>query len=180
MQRTAIILLIITAVLLMAYPFWGLLHPQTYVLNLAAHFPYADGVGDHQVRRSAALVWAPNGILASCLVCLAGFVANPTRTLHARWAGACLIVYPFVRTTVDAYIGLNLTAHTAEPEFVFVVGPEKLFFLLVGVILLGLASALSTQETARPERAHPETTYLHAPDSQATYSEPVHPDTAAR
>jgi len=38
MQRTAIILLIITAVLLMAYPFWGLLHPQTYILELAAHF----------------------------------------------------------------------------------------------------------------------------------------------
>ncbi len=156
MRPTAIFVLVASAILLMLYPFWGLLHPQSYEAELAAHYAFAEGVRPHQVQRSAAMVWAPNGILASCFVCLAGFVANPARTLHARWAGGCLIAYPFVRTAIEAWSGLNLTSHAPDAEVTVVFSSDKLLFLVMGLALFGIASTVGTALENRAASAEEE------------------------
>lgn len=141
MRLAAIILLGLGAAALMAYPLWGLLSPETYAHELKAHYAYGEGASDMQIRKSAAMVWAPNGLLASAFVCLAAFTATPRRTAHARWAGACLIAYPFVRTLVEALSGLNLTLHVEGVEVAAQFSSEKLVYIAFGVALLGIASA---------------------------------------
>ena len=147
MRLTATLTLIAAAVVLMLYPFWGLLHPQSYETVLLAEFGLAEGVSPGQVRRSAAMNWAPNGILASAFVCLSGFVRHPGRSLHARWSGGCFIVYPFLRAAIDAWSGFNLTSYTPEPEFTLFFSGEDLVYVVFGVVFLALTSTAKLSQT---------------------------------
>ena len=146
MKLTAIIVLATTALLLMLYPLWGLLHPESYGAVLQAEFDLTESIAPDLVQRSAAMNWAPNGILASAFVCLAGFVARPGRRIHAHWAGGCLIVYPLVRSIADGLSGLNLTSHSPEPEFALFFGGENLVYMVFGLAVLGIASAMPLPE----------------------------------
>ncbi len=145
MQRFAISVLVAVAALLMLYPLWGLLGPESYVLLLYAEFGLSGDVAPDLVQRSAAMNWASNGILASSFVCLAGFVADPTRTIHARWAAGCLIAYPFVRATVLAWMGFTLTSHTEDPEFIWFLRVEDTVYLVFGIALLGILASRTEQ-----------------------------------
>ncbi len=140
MKLTASIILVAAAVLLMLYPLWGLLHPQSYEAVLLAEYGLTDTTSPDQIRRSAAMNWAPNGILASAFMCLSGFVRQPERGIHARWAGGCFIAYPFLRAAIDAWSGFNLTSHTPAPDFTLFFGGEDTVYLVFGVVFLALAS----------------------------------------
>lgn len=147
MKLTAIVVLLAAALMLMVYPFWGLLHPESYEPILLAEFGMAEGVAPDLVQRSAAMNWAPNGILASSFVCLAGFVANPARLIHAHWAGGCLIVYPFVYAIFEAWSGYNLTSRSSDAEFTLFLGGKQLVYIAFGMAVLGIASGIPRPET---------------------------------
>ncbi len=146
MKHTAITVLVAAAVLLMLYPFWGLLYPQSYAAMLATEHTMAVAVTPDQVRRAAAMNWAANGLLASCFVCLAGFIAKPARTLHARWAAGCLLAYPAVRSLSEAIRQQTLNVHGADTPFALSLSVNDLFYVLMGIALLGIAAT-----AARPK-----------------------------
>ncbi|SHG97105.1 hypothetical protein [Ferrimonas marina] len=140
MKKFAVGVLILTAVLLLLYPLWGLLSPQSYAPELMAHYSYGEGATMEQVQRSAALLWLSNGVLALGLIVLSLFLLRPGKLTWLKLAGYCLVLYPFVRAAVVVLSGLNLTSHIEDAEVALQISSEHLFYLVVGIALLGLAS----------------------------------------
>lgn len=141
MKTTARLILMFSAALLLLYPFWGLLNPSSFVSELAEHYAFAEGVSSGQVRASAAMLWISNGVIAIALFALAQYISLPTKAAHARLAGAGLILYPFFRTLVEVWSGLNLTSHATGVEVSIHLSSEKLFFVIFGLAVLGLSSS---------------------------------------
>lgn len=143
MKLSAGIILWIGGALLLAYPFWGILYPDSYAQELSQHYAYAEGVSAGQVKSSAAMLWLSNGVIALGFFFLAAFISRPEKSLYAKLAGTSLILYPFFRTFVEVWSGLNLTSHASGVEVPVEFSAEKLFFVAFGIALLGLAAAVS-------------------------------------
>lgn len=147
MRFTARAMLLFAGALLLVYPLWGLLSPESYFTEeLSQHYIYAEGVSLSQIRHSAAMLWLSNGIIALALIQLASFVSNPQMLLPARIAGIALIVYPVARTVVETWVSLILTSHASGIEVPLQFSSEKLFFVVFGVAVLGVAAAISELE----------------------------------
>ncbi len=102
-----------------------------------------------------AMLWISNGIIALSFFSLSQYISHPTRALYAQLAGVGLILYPFFRTLVEVWNGINLTSHVAGVEVSIDISSEKLFFIVFGMALLGVASAWaelnkSSNQTALP------------------------------
>lgn len=155
MRIAARSILLLGGTLLLLYPFWGLVFPASFETELSEHYAFAEGVSFNQVRMSAAMLWISNGIIALSFFSLSQYISHPTRALYAQLAGVGLILYPFFRTLVEVWSGINLTSHAAGVEVSIDISSEKLFFIVFGLALLGVASAWaelnkSSNQTALP------------------------------
>ena len=141
--------------LLLLYPFWGLVSPTSYVAELSEHYAFAEGVSSNQVRASAAMLWISNSVIALAFFSLAQYISFPKRELYAKLAGVGLILYPFLRTLVEVWSGINLTSHAVGVEVSVTFSSEKLFFIVFGLALLGVASAWAEHNKSSNRTASP-------------------------
>lgn len=137
----------ISAVLLLAYPFWGILAPESYAMELQQHYPFGEGATTAQIAVSAAMLWASNGILALSFLLLALFIQHPQSRNLITTGGFLLVLYPFVRTAVEVYSGLNLTSHVEDVPVGVEFSSEKALYIVFGIAMIGLGTAISKLET---------------------------------
>lgn len=149
MKTGARSILLLGGALLLLYPFWGLLYPLSYVTELSEHYAFAEGVSPGQVRASAAMLWISNGVIAFAFFSLARYISFPSRARYVRFAAAGLILYPFCRTLVEVWSGINLTSHATGVEVSVNISSEKLFFIVFGLALLGISSAWAELNNSR-------------------------------
>ena len=143
MKKSARAILWIGGALLLLYPFWGIFYPESFSEELSQHYAFAEGVSSNQVRISAAMLWLSNSVIALGFFFLAAYISRPAKEIYAMLAGIALILYPFARTFVEVWSGLNLTSHATGIDVAIEFSSEKLFFVVFGLSLLGLASACS-------------------------------------
>ncbi|MBY5992942.1 hypothetical protein [Ferrimonas balearica] len=153
MKPLASILLVLSAALLLIYPLWGLLSPESYAEELMAHYVYAEGFELGKVQLSAALLWLSNGVLALSLVALAVFLYRPHNSALLQRSGLALALYPFVRAFVEVRIALNLTAHVDDAAVTLSISAEKLFYLVMGIGLMAIAKVVSAPGASRHTEA---------------------------
>ncbi len=143
MRSTARLLLVCGAAALLAYPLWGLLDPSSYAVELKEHYAFADGASSRQIRSSAAMLWLSNGVLAIAFISIARYIKQPRQSAFATFAGFALITYPFVRTFIEVWSGLNLTSHIETASISIELSSEKAFYIVYGMAIIGIASAWS-------------------------------------
>jgi hypothetical protein len=143
MRTTARFLLLLGAMLLIAYPLWGLLDPGSYGLELKDHYLFGEGASSKQIRSSAAMLWLSNGFLAISFVHISRYIKTPENTSLAMIGGCCLIIYPFLRTFVEVWSGLNLTSHIEAEGVAIEFSSEKALYVVYGMAVIGMAIASS-------------------------------------
>ena len=143
MRNTARFLLVFAAAALLAYPLWGLLEPNSYALELKEHYAFAEGASSVQIRRSAAILWLSNGVLAIAFIYISRYIKHPEQSVFATFAGLALITYPFVRIFIEVWSGLNLTSHVETASVALEFSSEKVLYIIYGMSVIGIANALS-------------------------------------
>ena len=143
MKITAVVALWLSLILMLIYPFWGFLDPASYARELAQHYAYAEGVSDSQVRFSAAILWISNGVMAFSFFAMARAISGEDKLRHLSRAGAAMVLYPFARILVEVWSGINLTSHAEDVEVAIELSSDKMFFIVLGLALLGISKALS-------------------------------------
>ena len=143
MRTTARFLLLLGAISLIAYPFWGLLDPGSYALELKEHYLFGEGASSKQIRSSAAMLWLSNGLLAISFVYISRYIKTPEQTSFAIFGGSCLIIYPFARIFVEVWSGLNLTSHIETEAVAIELSSEKALYVVYGMAVIGMAMASS-------------------------------------
>ena len=143
MCNAARFLLFLGAAALLAYPLWGLLDPNSYTSELREHYAFAEGASSEQIRSSAAMLWLSNGVLAIAFIYISRYIKQPTKSAFATIAGLALISYPFVRTFIEVWSGVNLTSHVETASVSIEFSSEKAFYVVYGMAVIGIAKAWS-------------------------------------
>jgi hypothetical protein len=144
------ILLMLSAALLVAYPFWGIISPESYALELQEHYAFGSGATNGQIMKSAAMLWISNGVLALSFIFLVLYIRRPGATRWAYLAGLFIALYPVFRTLVEVWSGLNLTSHVENTPIEIEFSSDKAFYFVFGFAIAGMASAfLRDRESVR-------------------------------
>lgn len=135
------LLLILSAALLVAYPFWGIFSPESYALELQEHYAFGTGATNQQIMKSAAMLWISNGVLALSFILLVIYIRRPSVPKWAYLAGLLIALYPIFRTLVEVWSGLNLTSHVENVPVDIEISSDKAFYIVFGFAIAGMASA---------------------------------------
>ncbi|MCL1038694.1 hypothetical protein L2750_16315 [Shewanella submarina] len=144
------VILMLAALLLMTYPLWGLLQPQSYLNELLETYPQATEASDGQIRQSSLILWLSNGVLAAALVMIARFIGQPHRYRIGRFGAALIGFYPLVLSISEVFIGLSLTSHLQDASVALELNASKLFYLVFAVMLFGI---IKSQQQSHHTRA---------------------------
>lgn len=136
--------LIISAVVLIAYPLWGVLYPDSYSDELTQHHEHALEFTLAQIKQASAWLWISNGVLALSFLLFASFLARPGRARLGIGGGIALMVYPFARIFTEVMMATSMNAPGASIE----ISAEKILFIVFGLLKICLV-----QQIAQPMRA---------------------------
>lgn len=157
MKLVACVVLCSAVLMLLLYPLWGVLDPNSFSKELSENHVSASSAALSQIQHAATILWLSNTILAFALGQLALFVSRPYKLSAARIAGTTLIVYPFARSCVDVWMGIVLTSHVPGKGIAIEFSAEKLFFVVFGMAVLGIASAIA--ELNKPSKGEMHTAH---------------------
>ena len=131
--------LFVSSTLLMVYPLWGLLFPESFAVELTQHHAFSEGYSMSQVRFSAAWLWVPNTVLAIALLLQFKLLGSPRNTRLGVTSGICFILYPFTRIFSEVMVEKTMLAKSIGIE----ISSEKLFFVIIGLMVIGLTNLIS-------------------------------------
>ena len=131
-----------SALLLILYPAWGILDPQSYLSELLETFPYAEAANQSQVKVSAGILWISNSLLAFSFVCLSRYIDNPKVQRNAKISSIALICYPVVLTLGDVWIGTVLSRQLEGGAVAVEFSGQKLFYIVFGLAIWGMVKSL--------------------------------------
>lgn len=90
-MKFIVTVLLVSALMLVVYPIWGLVDPTTFLQELVEQFPLAENASSDQVRRAAYYMLVSNGVLVVALLLLVQFITRPERYRSANWGAVCLL-----------------------------------------------------------------------------------------
>ena len=134
--------LILSALVLIAYPMWGLLYPESYSNELTQHHDHALGFTLAQVRQASAWLWVSNCVLALSFLLFARFLIKPNSPKLGIGGGIALIVYPFARSFSEVMIGISMGAQGVD----VVVSSEKMLFIIIGLLTICLVQRIKATD----------------------------------
>ena len=126
--------LVISALLLVLYPFWGIFYPESYANEIIQHHGYTEGFSLTQVKLAAAWQWPSNIILAAAFFLQFEFLKSPDNTRLGMISGICFVLYPFTRVFTEVMIEKTMLAQQINLVF----SSEKLFYVVIGLLVIGL------------------------------------------
>ena len=137
------ILLVFSALIIVLYPIWGIIDPQSYLIEILEVYPEAVDASDSQVRKAALLLLLSNLIIASALLYIAKFIASPNQYGLAKIAALCLIAHPFMLTIVEVISGSVLYKHLDSSNVSIEFSAIKMFYIIFGFAIIGIYKSQS-------------------------------------
>lgn len=132
------VILIISAVVVILYPVWGLIDPGSYLVEILESYPFANEASDSQVRQAALLLWLSNIMMSLALFFLAQFIRHPKNYYLAKYSAFTLIFYPIILTVVQIASGFILSSHLDKPFLSLEFSAIKGFYMLFGLAVFGI------------------------------------------
>ena len=139
--------LIISAVVLIAYPLWGVLYPDSYSDELTQHHEHALEFTLAQIKQASAWLWISNGVLALSFLLFASFLGRPGRARLGIGGGIALMVYPFAQIFTEV-----MMATSNAPGASIEISAEKILFIVFGLLTISLVQQIA-QPIAEQMRA---------------------------
>ncbi|WNC73470.1 hypothetical protein RGQ13_05595 [Thalassotalea psychrophila] len=136
-------ILFFTAILIMLYPFWGIVEPASYLNELIETFPFAKGANDEQVLKSSLILLIPNSAIAIALIFLTKFISKPGSYGFAKVAAISLISFPILQSLADIFIASVLSQHVQDASVSIELSSQKLFYFLFGLAIWGIGKSQS-------------------------------------
>jgi hypothetical protein len=132
------IALLLSAVICLFYPVWGIIAPSSYLNELVETFPFAIGASDVQVQKSSLLLLIPNLAISIAFIFIAKFIASPNSYRFAKIASVSFVAFPFLQSISDIFIGSILSQHTQSASVAIELSGQKLFYILFGLAIWGI------------------------------------------
>ena len=132
------LVLIVSALLVVVYPVWGLIYPTSYLPELVEVYPHAEGASVDQVKKAALILWLSNIILSLSLFLLALFIKKPQNYKLAKLSAIALIGYPIMLTIVEVLSSSVLYSHLDKAPVVVEFSAIKGFYIIFGLALIGV------------------------------------------
>ncbi|MCK8047033.1 hypothetical protein MSG37_19270 [Shewanella sp. 1CM18E] len=137
-MKIILIFLILSSAVVVIYPTWGLLSPETYLHELLEQFPSVNKTSVTQIKLAALIQIIANLILASVFINLARYMQTPTKPKLLKFAALTLMIYPFLTIIFNLLIGMVLSQHLQQPQLHIELSASSLFYLVMGAALLGI------------------------------------------
>lgn len=134
-------ILIIACAALIIYPLWGLLNPDSYLHELLEEFPSVHKTSVNQIKLAALIQLVENVILASVFINLTRYIQTPTKSALLNFSACTLMIYPLLAMISNFFMGMALTQHLKQPLLHLELSAHALFYLVMGVALLGINKA---------------------------------------
>ena len=130
---------IISALGLMAYPFWGVLDPGSFRAEIAEHYAYHASATETDIHNASYWLLLPNIFLATALLCLSRYLVRPAQRVFAYTAATFTIVVPFSKIYSSAEMGYLLTSSSGNPIYAIEISTEGLVYILLGLVIVAMA-----------------------------------------
>jgi len=138
-HKTTVVILLIAAISLLVYPFWGLLEPESFRVELADHYAYDASATSTQIVNASYWLYFTNLPLSFALVFLAVYIRNSSHRWCAHAASVLIAFVPFAKVYASAEMGFILTSHTPGPTYVIEVSTEGLLYLLLALVIVAMS-----------------------------------------
>jgi len=138
------IILFITATLILLYPIWGIIAPDSYLNELLDKFPFAIGASEAQIQQSSLILLIPSFFISISFVFIAKFMSNPKSYIYAKLAAIALVISPLLQSICEVFIGRILSQHLLDTQDASIsVGLSSISFLyiLFGLVVWGISKS---------------------------------------
>ena len=130
--------LYVVALAILVYPFWGIVAPQSYLVELLETYPLAKQANSSQIKLAAGQLLISNVAFAFAIFLLAKFIQFPQQYYRAKYAAILFICYPFMLSLVEALNSAVLYEGVDGAHFVVELSAMKLFYIVFGIIIIGV------------------------------------------